>query len=41
MFFLKLIEEKKDIEKKRSNSMFFITGMSTFTWILLPMWGYT
>jgi len=32
-FFTKVIQNKK--EKKRRNGMFFITGMSTFTWILL------
>jgi hypothetical protein len=39
-FFSKLIEEKqkeKKIERKRG--MFFITGMSTFTWILLAYVG--
>ena len=38
MFFLKIIEDKKkekDKKKKERKGMFFITGMSTFTWILL------
>jgi hypothetical protein len=35
MLFLKLIEEKKKEKIERRKKMFFITGMSTFTWILL------
>jgi len=34
MFFLKLIKNVEE-KKKRRKGMFFITGMSTFTWILL------
>ena len=41
MFFLsKIIKEKKEKNKmKRRKAMFFITGMSTFTWILLAYVG--
>jgi len=39
MLFLKLIEEKKREKIKRRRKMFFITGMSTFTWILLAYVG--
>jgi len=40
-FFTKLIEEKTDkkIKKNKGKGMFFITGMSTFTWILLAYVG--
>ena len=40
-FFTKLIEEKtnKKIKKNKGKGMFFITGMSTFTWILLAYVG--
>jgi hypothetical protein len=34
MFFFKLIKDVEE-KKKRRKGMFFITGMSTFTWILL------
>ena len=33
------MKEKKLNKKKRGNGMFFITGMSTFTWILLAYVG--
>jgi|GEM_PF-936471 len=39
MFFLKLIEDKKKEKIERRKGMFFITGMSTFTWILLAYVG--
>jgi hypothetical protein len=39
-FFAKIIEEKQKEKKiKRKIGMFFITGMSTFTWILLAYVG--
>ncbi len=40
MFFLnRVIKDKKKKEIKRRRGMFFITGMSTFTWILLAYVG--
>ncbi len=39
MFFFSKIIEEKEKKVKRKKGMFFITGMSTFTWILLAYVG--
>jgi hypothetical protein len=39
MFFLGALAEKKKEKKKEKKSMFLITGMSTFTWILVAYVG--
>ena len=39
MFFLGALAEKKKEKKNEKKSMFLITGMSTFTWILVAYVG--